>query len=226
MQLQANVRLFGQQSAQRRRVGPAGLRVEQPAGRQADAGFGFGTGLVEVDQQIAGEGGRQLRLALHFLGVEGQLQYPAIVPVDAFLQLFEQAAGVAETTDDQARECRAVGRQLEVEHALRVARGFLGDSRVAFQQGHLPAAGRQAGRGGATGQSRAYDQGPAFEVALRRAGEPGFAGACSAAEKLAFEDFPLVAQARHPAHLETGVIQAPTHVAGAGEGAEAGAGGA
>ncbi|MNX91284.1 hypothetical protein D3C86_1233580 [compost metagenome] len=70
---------------------------------QGDAGLCLRPRLIEQVRQVWRKGGGQLRLTLGFLGIEGQLQDPAIVPVDATLQLFQQTSGVAETADDQLR---------------------------------------------------------------------------------------------------------------------------
>ncbi|SQK87259.1 Uncharacterised protein [Pseudomonas aeruginosa] len=56
---------------------PAGFGIEQAAGGQGDAGEALGLLAVQAVQQVGGEGCGQLRLALRFLGVEGQLQYAA-----------------------------------------------------------------------------------------------------------------------------------------------------
>ncbi|MNI89866.1 hypothetical protein D3C73_1473260 [compost metagenome] len=53
---------------------------------------------------------RQMRLAFGFLGIERQLQHAATVPIEAALQVLQQAAGVAEPAEDQLRQRRAVGR--------------------------------------------------------------------------------------------------------------------
>lgn len=69
---------------------PAGFGIEQAAGGQGDAGEALGLLALQAVQQVGGEGCGQLRLALRFLGVEGQLQYAAGVPVVAAPQAFEQ----------------------------------------------------------------------------------------------------------------------------------------
>ncbi|MNU00899.1 hypothetical protein D3C72_2441390 [compost metagenome] len=57
---------------------------------------------VQALQQLWVEGFGQQRLALVLLGIEGQLQDPTAIPVAPTLQRLKQAAGVAETTEDQA----------------------------------------------------------------------------------------------------------------------------
>ena len=142
---------------------------------QRHTGARLGLGLVQRMQQAWGKRPGQLGLALGFLGVERQLQHAATVPVDAPLQVFEQAPGVAEPAQNQLRKGRAVGRQLEVQHPLRVARGFLGQAGMAFQQADVPAACGEAGRRGAAGQAAADHQGAALTAQRRRAREPRFA---------------------------------------------------
>ena len=97
--------------AQRRRMHPSTFGVKQATPLQADTGTRLGLFSIECLQQVFGKRLRQLRLTLGFLGIEGQLQHTAIVPVDAPLQLFKQAPGVTETADNQLRQRRAVGRQ-------------------------------------------------------------------------------------------------------------------
>jgi len=75
MQSQLDVRLLAQQCAQRRWMHPARFGVEKAASGQGYAGFGLGSS--------------KLRLALRFLDIEGQLQHAAVVPVRAFMQLFQ-----------------------------------------------------------------------------------------------------------------------------------------
>ena len=75
---------------------------------QRHTGTSLGLGLIEPMQQARGECAGQLCLALGFLGVEGQLKHAATVPVDASVQVFQQASGMAETAEDQLRKCRAV----------------------------------------------------------------------------------------------------------------------
>ncbi|MNP46362.1 hypothetical protein D3C76_1403560 [compost metagenome] len=108
--------------------------------------------LVECVQQFTGERRRQLRLSFDFLGIEGQLQDSAIIPVNAPLQMLKQASGVTESADNQLRQRCAVGGKLEVQHALGIARGFLRQRIVTLQQTHLPAASSEAGGRGTTGQ--------------------------------------------------------------------------
>ncbi|MNQ77770.1 hypothetical protein D3C85_926590 [compost metagenome] len=122
-----------------------------------------------------------------------------------------------------------MGRQLEVKHALGVARRFHGGLCVALQQAYLPAAHGQAVGRGATGQARADDQGVAFGQRCTRAGEPG--GRSIGGWRIgrpgvehAAQDFPLMADARHPLHGEAGCLERTPHPAGAGEGAQGSAG--
>ncbi|MNZ55558.1 hypothetical protein D3C78_734870 [compost metagenome] len=100
---------------------PAGLREEQPTSGQTDTGDALGLVARQGLQQRLGEGRRELRLALALGLVEGQLQHAAGVPLAAALQALQQPAGVAEAAHHQPRQRRAVGRQLEIEHALRIA---------------------------------------------------------------------------------------------------------
>lgn len=67
---------------------------------QGDAGDGLCLKAIQRLQQIVGKRGRQLGLALGFLGIECQLQDPAIIPVVAALQVFQQAPGMAEAAHD------------------------------------------------------------------------------------------------------------------------------
>jgi len=64
---------------------------------QRHPGARLSLGLVQRLQQAGRKRRGQLCLALGFLGVERQLQHAATVPVDAPVQVFEQAPGVAET---------------------------------------------------------------------------------------------------------------------------------
>ena len=107
--------------AQCGRVDPAALGVEQAARLKADTGLRLRLLLIQWMDQLRIEGCCQLRLALGFLGVEGQLQDPAIVPVEPALQMLEQAAGMTKTTDNHLRQRGAMGGQLEVQHTLRIA---------------------------------------------------------------------------------------------------------
>jgi len=107
--------------AQRRRVDPATFGEKQPTVGQLDAGLSLSLVAVQQVQQLRRKGLGQLRLTLGFLGVERQLQHAAALPVDTPVQVFQQTPGVAETTQDQLRQRRAVGRQLEVQHTLGVA---------------------------------------------------------------------------------------------------------
>ncbi|MNR33178.1 hypothetical protein D3C85_1508310 [compost metagenome] len=66
---------------------PTAFGVEQAPRWQRDTSTSFGVGLIEYMQQAFGKRYGQLRLTLGFLGIEGQLQHPAIVPVDAPLQM-------------------------------------------------------------------------------------------------------------------------------------------
>ncbi|MNH95388.1 hypothetical protein D3C73_480290 [compost metagenome] len=95
--------------AQRRWVDPAAFGIEQAAVCQSDTGHGLCFGLIQQVQQVRWKRRGQLRLAFGFLGIEGQLQHAAIVPVAAPLQVFEQTSGVAESTDDHLRQRRAMG---------------------------------------------------------------------------------------------------------------------
>ena len=133
---------------------------------------------------------------------------------------------MAEAADDQPRQCRAVGRKLEIEHPLRIARGLLGNCRMALQQAYPPTAGGQAGGRGATGQTGADHQGMAFASRHIGAGEPGFGAATGFAEEPALEHFPFLAQARHAFDAKARVLKTAANQAGAAEGAESGAGGA
>ena len=101
--------------------GGATLRMHQSAGwgnamrwlltgDEFDAHEAYRLGLIQQVQQVCGKGLGQLQLTFGFLGVKRQLQYAAIVPVGASLQVFELAPGVAETTDDHLRQRRAMGR--------------------------------------------------------------------------------------------------------------------
>ncbi|VVN47714.1 hypothetical protein PS659_06010 [Pseudomonas fluorescens] len=192
---------------------------------QSDTGHGLGLGLIQQVQQIRRERRRQLRLAFDFPGIEGQLQYAAVVPVTAPLQVFEQASGVAEAADDHLRQRRAVCRKFQVEHALRVARSFPGDVVVTLQQCHLPAPCGKAGGAGTTGQAGTDHQCPAFAGQRGRAGKPRLFGERSRglfgpAEELAAQDFPFMADARGAFHLEAGSVEQASHPSGAGKGAD------
>ena len=88
---------------------------------QFDPGLGLCLVLVEQMHQCRGKCRRQLRLTLSFLGIETQLQHAAIIPVAPALQVFQQATGIAEATDNHLRQGRTVGREFEIENALGVA---------------------------------------------------------------------------------------------------------
>lgn len=94
----------------RGRVQQHGQLPHQPAAAAANARARLGLGRVQQVQQAGRKGGGQLRLALGLLGVEGQLQHAATVPIDASVQVLQQASGVAETTEYQLRQGCAVGR--------------------------------------------------------------------------------------------------------------------
>ncbi len=210
----------GQGLAQRGRMDPAGFGIEQAAGGQGDAGEALGLLALQAVQQVGGEGCGQLRLALRFLGVEGQLQYAAGVPVVAAPQAFEQPAGMAEAAEHQARQRRAVGREFQVEHALGVARGFPGEAGMAFDQGHLPAARGEAGGAGAAGQAAADHQCRAAPGVGRGACVPGLAGVRRRPLVGAAEHLALLSVARYPLHGETGLDQPAANETGAGESAQ------
>ncbi len=214
--------MAGELAAQRRRMYPAGVGVEQAAGRQRDAGAGLGLLARQAVQQVRREGLGQLGLAPGFRRIERQLQDAAGIPVVALLQVLEQAAGVAEAGQHQLRQRGAMGGQLEVEHALGVARGFLGHCFVALQQGHLPAARGQAGGRGAAGQAGADDQCCA-RFRPGRTGMPGLFRRWRMALETPAEDFPLLAVAGRAAHGEAGLDQVAAYRALAGEGGQAGA---
>jgi len=67
VQQQADPRMFGQHPAQRRRVSPAGIGVEQTATGQVDATQLFGFVAVDLTQQVGGKGGGEAALASLFL---------------------------------------------------------------------------------------------------------------------------------------------------------------
>ncbi|MNF54103.1 hypothetical protein D3C84_355220 [compost metagenome] len=204
---------------------PTAFGIKQTAVLQSNTRACLGLGQIQRMDQIGGKRGGQLRLAFGFLGVERQLQYAAVSPVNATLQVFEQASGMAESADDQLRKGGAVSRQLQIEHALRIARGFLCQIIVTLQQADLPAACSEAGRCGATGQSAADHQCAALIDSLGRASKPRLGGhRCGSVpgpgHELAAQDFPFVADARRAAHLEArGIEQAP-YPASAGKGAD------
>ena len=106
----ADVRVAGQLSAQRRRVHPAGFGVPQATVFQRQTGQLRGFAGVHRTQQVGGEGTGQARLALGFLGIEGQLQHATGAPVGTGRQALELAPGVAETAHHQLRQRGAVGR--------------------------------------------------------------------------------------------------------------------
>lgn len=176
-------------------------------------------------QQICREGGGQLGLARGFLVIEGQLQHAASVPVGTALQAFEQPTSMTEASDDQLRQRGAMGRELEVEHALRVARGLAGNRRVALQQAHSPAASGQAGGSGAAGQTSADHHRVFFLRGASGAGEPGLADALRPTDEQPFSHLPFFAQTGHAFHLEAGFIQCAPYPAGAGKCADGCAGG-
>ena len=107
--------------AQGGRVHPATFGVEQATTGQGHTGHCFSLFAIQALKQLRVEGIGQHSLALVFLAIEGQLQDAASVPVSPALQGFEQTSGVAKTAEYQARQSRAMGRKLEVQHPLRVA---------------------------------------------------------------------------------------------------------
>ena len=173
-----NLGVQGLVVAKRWRVNPAAFGVEQAAVGQFDPGQGLCPGLVKQMHQRRGKGCGQLGLSCGFLGVESQLQDPAIIPVAPALQVFQQTTGVAKAADDHLRQSRTVCRELEVQNALRVARRFLGQSFVALQQYHRPAAAGQAIGAGATRQAATDDQCCTRAFDPGRAGKPGFDCGC------------------------------------------------
>nr|GFD06842.1 hypothetical protein [Tanacetum cinerariifolium] len=132
--------------------------VKQAAAVQCDTRLRFGGGRVQNMQQFGRKRAGQLRLTLVFLFVERQLQHAAIVPVDAAFQTFQQPTGVTKAAEDQLRKRGAVGGQLQVEHALRIAGCLLRKVRMPLQQTDLPTAGGQTGRGCAAGEPGTNDQ--------------------------------------------------------------------
>ncbi|EXF44465.1 hypothetical protein BAY1663_03148 [Pseudomonas sp. BAY1663] len=217
---QFDARPLQQPATERRRMCPAGFGIEQAALGQGDARQGFGLLPRQWMHQGGREGIGQFGLALPLLVVVGDLQHAAGLPVAALLQMLEQAPGMAETADDQPRQRRAVGRELEIEHALRVARTLLGRFGLAFEQGDLPAPCGQGGRRGTAGEAGTDHQRAACRGHEGRAGVPGLDLVAGLANEAAAEDFPLVAEARYPLHVEAGLGQPAAHEAGAGEGAQ------
>ncbi|MNJ48114.1 hypothetical protein D3C77_432990 [compost metagenome] len=192
--------------AQGRWMHPAPFWIVQPATGQAYPGYGLGLFTAQASQQLRVEGFGQQRLTLVFLGIEGQLQNPATIPVTATLQRLKQAPGVTEATEDQARQGGAMGGKLEVEHPLRVTRCFGRWRCMALQNLHLPAARCQARRRGATGQARADDQGLTRAGQGCGAGEPRGTGwqlqLGGAAAEGASQDLPLLADTGYALHVE------------------------
>ncbi len=206
--------------AQRGRMHPAAFGVEQPAGGQADAGDTFRLDLVQLAQQRGREGVGQFALALGFGVIEAQLQHAAIGPFLALAQPLDQPPRMAEAADDEPRERRVVGGQLEVQHALRVARGLFGKARVALDQRHLPTPRGEAGGAGATGHAAADHQRFAHRLRPGRSGVPGFAGRCRVTDEVALGHLPFLAEAQGAADLEASSAEPAPHEAGAGEGGQ------
>ncbi|MNX91285.1 hypothetical protein D3C86_1233590 [compost metagenome] len=118
-----------------------------------------------------------------------------------------------------------MGRKLEIQHALGIARRFLCQRIVALQQADVPTPRSQAGSRRATGQAGADHQRPTFAGQRCGSGKPGFGnGGCQGvfrpAEEGAAQDLPFVADAWRALHLEACGIQQPAHPSGAGEGAQ------
>ncbi|GEM_PF-4323956 len=131
--------------------------------------------------------------------------------------------GTLEAAGDQLRQRRAMGRQFQVKHALGIARTFLGNLGVTFQQGHLPAACRQAGGAGAAGQPGADHQCLTLCGAVAGPRVPGLLRRCRLPSEMAAQDLPFRPPAGDALHLEADCAQPATDEAGAGEGAEGGA---
>ncbi|MNJ50402.1 hypothetical protein D3C77_456740 [compost metagenome] len=89
---------------------PTRLGVEQSATGQRYTCHRLRLLATQALQQLPVEGIGQGFLTLLFLAVEGQLQYTASVPILPPLQALKQASGVAETTQNQTRQRRAMGR--------------------------------------------------------------------------------------------------------------------
>ena len=217
---QANTWVLQLLLAQRRRVHPTPFGVEQPTGWQGHPGDGFGLGALQRVQQVVVEGGGQFALAFGLLGVEGQLQHAAGIPVLATLQALELAPRVAEPGQNHLRQRGAMGRQLEVQHPLRVARSFLGRGFVALQHSDLPATPGQAGSGCAAGEPGTDHQRFARPLCNRWACVPGGFGAGDGADVGAAHHLPLLADAWHLLHGEASFDQAAAYPAGGGERAQ------
>src|SRR5450830_531958 len=101
METHFNIRVLGLPLAQGRWMDPAALRKEQSTVFEGHAGAGLGLGLIEDLEQLGTEGSGQLGLAFGLFLVEGQLQDAAVVPVEALVQLFEQAPGMPEAAENQ-----------------------------------------------------------------------------------------------------------------------------
>ena len=95
-----NIAVQGLEPAQRRRVDPATFGVEQATMGQLDPGQRLGLWLIKQMHQCRCKGLSQLCLTLGFLGAKAQLQHATVVPVTPALQVFQQATGVAEATDN------------------------------------------------------------------------------------------------------------------------------
>ena len=166
--------MFGLPLAQRGWMHPTALWKKQPAVGQFDSRLLLRLVAVQQLQQIRSKGVCQLSLTLGFFSVKRQLQHATAVPIDTSVQVFQQASGVAKTAEDQLGQSRAMGRKLEVQHTLWVARSFLCQAGVALQKTDTPTPGGQAGGSRATGQATADDQGVAFTLDGGWSGEPGF----------------------------------------------------
>ena len=166
--------MFGLPLAQRGRMHPTALWKKQPAVGQFDSRLLLRLLAVQQMQQVRSKGVCQLSLTLDLFGVKRQLQHATAVPIDTSVQVFQQASGVAKTADYQLGQGRAMGRKLEVQHTLWVARRFLCQAGVALQKADTPTPGGQAGGGRAPGQATADDQGMAFSLDGGWPGEPGF----------------------------------------------------
>ncbi|RMT91786.1 hypothetical protein ALP39_200487 [Pseudomonas marginalis pv. marginalis] len=105
-----NPRLLRLPLAERRRMNPATLGEKHPARGQGNAGLNLGLVFIQQMQQFRRERLGQLRLAFGLLGIEGQLQHAAAVPIHPAMQVLQQAPGMAEPADYHLRQGRAVGR--------------------------------------------------------------------------------------------------------------------
>ncbi len=210
--------------AQRRWMDPAAFWKEQAACGQADPCTGAGDVAVQRLQQITGKVRRQLGLALGILGGQRQLQYPTGRPGRSRRKGLQLTQGQAEPVQDQPAERGVMGRQLEVEHALGIAGGLLCGCPVALDDPDLPAAAGKAGRGSASGESRAYHDCRSRTLGLRRTSIPGNARADGRTLQRAGQHLPLVAETRHLGHGEARFVEASADETGAGEGGQGGAG--